>query len=151
MLTATANDIIIETTKYLTTALTKINKNLLLPPYETITHKAPFQLNYILSNASSALKPQPLTPNFKLTRVFTKKPIDAPPRVSPSTTQDFQNISPTTKKHRRDLRATKSKASPKKSPFSSPSPKLKYKNHPRTSSIDNTNAASTTMNLSSKL
>ena len=66
MLTATSTDIIIETTKDLTTALTQINKNPLLPPYETIKRKAPFKLNYILSNASSALKPQPLTPNFKL-------------------------------------------------------------------------------------
>ena len=40
MPTTTATDIIIATTKDLTAALKNINKNPLLPPYDTITHKA---------------------------------------------------------------------------------------------------------------
>ena len=55
------------------------------------------KIESIFSNASSLLKPQQL-PIFKLTRVYTPKPVAAPPRVSPSTTQDFHNISPTTQK-----------------------------------------------------
>ena len=121
MSTAAATDIIIASEKYLTTALRQINKNPLLPTSDTITHKALFQLDSIFYNAYYILKPQQ-PPTFKLPRVFTPKPIPAPPRVSPSTVQDFHNISPTTQNHHRDLRAAKSKASPKKSPFSSPSP-----------------------------
>ena len=60
------------------------------------------------------------SPTFKLPRVFTIKPISAPPRVSPSTAQNFHNISPTTKKHCRYLRADRSKASPKTSHLPSP-------------------------------
>ena len=102
MPTATATDIIIATAKYLTAALRKINKNPLLPPLDTITRKALFHIGSILSNAYSTLKPQQ-PPTFKLPRVLNPKPIAAPPRMSPSTTQAFHNISPTTQKHRRDL------------------------------------------------
>ena len=150
MPTATANDIIIATAKYLTAALIKINKNPLLPPSYTITRKALLQPDSILFNASSELKPQK-SPTFKLPRVFTPKPVAAPPRVSPSTAQDFDNISPTTQKHRRDIRAAKSKAYPKLSPLSSPSPKFKSNPHHNTSSLDNTNDALTTINLPDKL
>ena len=72
MPTATATDIIIATAKYLTAALRKINKNPILPPSYTITRKALFQLDSILSNASSAIKPQK-NPTFKLPRMFTRK------------------------------------------------------------------------------
>ena len=87
--TSTVTYIIITTAKYLNAALKQINKNPLLRPYDTITRKAPFQLNPIFSNASSVLKSQqyPITP----------KPVAEPPRVSLSTTQHFCNISPTTK------------------------------------------------------
>ena len=147
---ATATDIIISTTKYLTAALEQINKNHLLPPSDTITRKALYQLGYIFSNAYSSLKPQQ-PPTFKLTRVFTQKPIAEPPRVSPSITKDFHNISPTTQKNLRDIRAAKSKASPKTSHFSSPSPKFKSNPQPNTSYLDKTNAAFKTMNLPAKL
>ena len=56
--TATATNIIIAAVKYLTAALKQINKNPILPPYDTITRKALFQLDSILSNASYALKLQ---------------------------------------------------------------------------------------------
>ena len=88
MPTATATEIIIATAKDLTAALRQINQNPLLPPYYTITCKELFQLNSIFSNASSTIKSQQ-PPTFKLPMVFTPKPIAAPPRVSPSTTQDF--------------------------------------------------------------
>ena len=123
MPTAIANYITMATVKYLIAALRQINKNPLLPPFDTITRKACLQLYLILSNAYYALKPQQ-PPTFKLPRMFTPKPIAAPTRVYPSTTQYFHNISPTTQKYCRYLRATKSKASPKISPFSSPSPKF---------------------------
>ena len=55
--TATATDIIIVTSKYLTGALKKTNKNPLLLSYDTITRKELFQLDSIFSNASSSLKP----------------------------------------------------------------------------------------------
>ena len=100
--TATTPNIIIATTKDLTAALKQTNKNPLLPPYDTTTSKSLFQLYLILSTASSVLTSQQ-SPNFKLPRVFTPKPVAAPPRVSPSGTQDFHNISPTTQKHCRDI------------------------------------------------
>ena len=100
--TATATDIIIATAIYLSAALRQINKISLLPPSYTITRKALFQLNYIFSNASYAIKTQQ-PPTFKLPRFFTPKPIVAPQRVYPSTTQYFHNISPTTQKHGRDI------------------------------------------------
>ena len=120
MPTATATDITIATEKGLTASLRQINKNPLLPPSDTITPKALFQLDSILFNASSAVKPQ-LTPILKLPMMFIPTPISAPPRVSPSTTQYFHNISPTAQNNCRDLQAAKFKASPKTSPFSSPS------------------------------
>ena len=83
--------------------------------------------------------------------MFTSKLISAPPRVSPSTTQDFYNISPTTQRHCRDIWVAKSKTSPKISYFSSPSPKFKPNPHPNTSSIETTNSAFTIVNLPSKL
>ena len=134
----------------MTAVLRQINKNHLLPPSDTITHKELFQLYYILSNTSPAKKPQE-PPTFKLPVVFTQKPISAPPRVSPSITQNFHNISPTTQKHCRDLWATEHKSSPKTSLFSSPSPKFNSNPHPNTYSLDNTNYAFTTINLSTKL
>ena len=121
MSTTTATDINIATAKDLTAASRQINKNPLLPPYDTITCKEIFQLDSIFYNAYSALKPQP-PPTFKLPRLFTPKPISSPPRVSSSITQYFYNIYPTTQKHCRDLWVTKPKASPKTSPFSYPSP-----------------------------
>ena len=63
MQNSTATDIFTATAKYLTAALRQINKNPLLPPYDTITCNALFQIDYIFSNASSALKPQQL-PTF---------------------------------------------------------------------------------------
>ena len=102
MPTTTATDIIIETATDLTSALRKPNKNPLLPPYNTITRRSLFRIDYIFSKTSYALKPQK-HPTFRLPRVFAPKPIAAPPRVSPSTIQDFHNIFPTTQKHRRDL------------------------------------------------
>ena len=99
MPTDTATDIIIATAKYLTAALEKINKNILLPPSDTITRKATFQLDSIFSNYSSALKSQQ-SHIFKLPRLSTAKPVAASTRVSPSTTQDFHNIPPTKQKHR---------------------------------------------------
>ena len=102
MPTPTATEIIIATAKDLTAALRQINKNPPLPQSDTITCRAIFHLDYIFFNTSSALKPQQ-SPTFKLPRVSTPKPISAPPRVSPSTAQYFQNISPTTQKHHRDL------------------------------------------------
>ena len=150
MPTATATDIIIATSKYLTAALRQINKKPLMPPSDTITRKALLQLYSILSNASSALKPQQ-PPTFKLPMLFTTKPIITSLRVSPSTTQDFHNISPTKKKHCRDIQASKPKDYQKTSPLPSPSPKLKSNPHPNTSSLDNTNSDFTTMNLSAKL
>ena len=56
MPTTTATDIIIATEKYLTAALIQMNKNPLLQPYGIIKRKALSQLDYIFSNASSALK-----------------------------------------------------------------------------------------------
>ena len=115
MPTPTATNIIIATTKYLNTALKQINKNPLMPPSDTITCKSLFQLDSIFYNASYALKSkQP--PILKL----PPKPIALPPRVFPSTTQDFHNIYLTTQKHRRDIRDEKPKNSPKKSPLLSP-------------------------------
>ena len=102
MPTATAIDIIIATAKYLTEALKQINKNPLLPPSDTITRKALCQIDFIFSYASSALKPQQ-SPHFKVSKVSTPKPVAAPPRLSPSTTQYFHNISPTTQKNHRNL------------------------------------------------
>ena len=95
--TGTATDIIMVTTKDLTAALKQTNKNTLLPLSDTITHKAPFKLDSIFYNASSALKSQQ-SPIFKFPRVSTPNSVAAPPRVSPSTTQDFHNIPPTTQK-----------------------------------------------------
>ena len=146
MPTATDTSIIIATAKDLTAAL----KKLLLPPYDTITHKALLQLNSIFSNASSALKPQKI-PFLKLPMVSTTNPVAAPSRVSPSTTQYFQNISPTTKKHCKDLWAVKSKTSPKTSPFLSPSPKIKSNPRRITWYLDSTDYYFTTMNLPSKI
>ena len=143
-------NIIIVTAKYLTLALKKINKNPILPPSDTITRKAFFQLDSVFSNVSSALKSkQP--PIFEIPRVSTPKPVAAPPRLYPSTTQGFHNIFPTTQKHCRGLQAAKSKNSPKTSPFLSPSPKFNSIPRPITSSLDNTVAAFTTMNLLAKL
>ena len=64
---STATDIIIPTSKYLAAALKQINKNPLQPPSDTITYKALFQPNSILSYASSALKSQQYT-IFKIPR-----------------------------------------------------------------------------------
>ena len=150
MPTSTAADIIIASAKYLTATLRQINRNPLLPLSDTITRKAHFQLYYIFSNDSYSLKTQQPT-TFKLPRVFTSKPIDSPPRASLSTTQDFHNISPITQKHFRDLRAAKSKASPKASPFSSLSHKFRSNPHPNTTSLDNNNSAFTNINLPVKL
>ena len=110
--TATATDIIIATAKDLTSALKKINKNLLLTPSDAITRISLFQLDSIFSNDCSALKSQQ-SPILKLPRVSTKKPVAALQRVSPSTAKDFHNISPTAQKHCRDIRSSKSKTSPK--------------------------------------
>ena len=112
MSTPTATDIIIATAKDLTAALRQMDKNPLLSTSDTITRKAILQLDFIFYKTSSALKPQQ-SPTFKFPRVATPKPISATTRVSPSTTQNFHNISPTTQKHCRDLRAARSKASPK--------------------------------------
>ena len=146
MPTATATNIIIATTKYLNTALKQINKNPLMPPSDTITRKSLFQLDSIFYNASYALKSkQP--PILKL----PPKPIALPPRVFPSTTQDFHNIYLTTQKHRRDIRDEKPKNSPKKSPLLSPSPKLNSNPLPSTCYLDNTASSFTNMNLPSIL
>ena len=51
-------------------SIEKNQQNSLLPTYDTITHKALFKLNYILSNYSSALKSQQ-PPIFNLPRVST--------------------------------------------------------------------------------
>ena len=88
-----------------------------------------FQLDYIISNASSEIKSQ-RPPIFKLPSVSNPKPIEAPPRVSPYTTQYFHNISTTTLKHHRDPQAAKSKNYPKILPFISPSPKFKFNTCP---------------------
>ena len=72
MSTATAADIIIATTQYSTSALKQTSKNPLIPPSDTITRKSLFQIDYIFSNASSALKSQQ-SPVFKLPRVSTPK------------------------------------------------------------------------------
>ena len=100
--TATTTNIIIATAKYLTAVLKQTNKNPLLPPSDTITHKALLQLNSIFSNPPSELKLQQFR-IFKPPKVSTSKPVSAPPRVSPSTAQDVHNISPTTQKHYRCL------------------------------------------------
>ena len=100
--------------------------------------------SYIFSNASSVLKPRQSS-IFKLPRVSTPKSFAAPPRVSPST-QKIHNISPTTQKHRRDLRSAKSKTSPKNHIFL-PSPDFKSNPIPSTSSFVNTDAAFTIIHL----
>ena len=71
--------------------------------------------------------------------------------VYTSTTHDFNNIYPTTKKRRRDLQYVKDKTSPKTSPFLYPSPIFKSKPSCITCSIDNTDDAFTTINLPAKL
>ena len=109
--TATATNIIIATTKDLNAAFKQTIKNPSLPPYNTTTSKSLFKLDLILSNASYARTSQQY-PIFKLPRVSTPKPVAAPPRVSPSTTKDFCNISPTTQKYCRDILSSKSKTSP---------------------------------------
>ena len=78
-----------------------------MPPSDNITCKSLFQLDSIFYNASYALKSkQP--PILKL----PPKPIALPPRVFPSTTQDFHNIYLTTQKHSRDIRDEKPIALP---------------------------------------
>ena len=81
----------------------------------------------------------------------TPKLVAAPPRVSPSTTQDFHNISLTTKKHRRDLRSSKTKTSPKPSPLNSSSSTSKYNPHLIPRLLDNNDAAFTTLYITVKL
>ena len=95
MTTATVTNTIIAISKDLTAALKQTNKNTLLPPSDTITQKALFQIDSIFFNVSSALISQQ-SPIFKFPMLSTPKPVDAPLRVSQSTTQDFHNISPTT-------------------------------------------------------
>ena len=95
MPTTTDTKIIIVTTKYLNAELKQTNKNTLLSPSDTIPLKAIFQLGSILSNVSSALKPQQ-SPIFKVPRVSTNKPVSVPTWVSPYTTQDFHNTLPET-------------------------------------------------------
>ena len=90
-------------------------QNPLFPPSDIITHKTLFQINSTFSNDSSALKLQQST-ILKLPSLPTPKPVAAPTRVSPSTTQHFHNISLTTTKKRRDLQPTKAKPNPKLSP-----------------------------------
>ena len=113
---ATATDIVIANAKYLTAELKQTNKNPLLPPSDTITRIIIFQINFIFSNYSSALKSQKY-PIFKLPRVPTPKPVAAPPSFSPPTAQVFHNIYPTTQKYCRYLRPTKAKNYPKNHPF----------------------------------
>ena len=66
----------------------KPQKSSPLPPSDTITRKALFQLNSIFSNTSSAIKSQQ-SPILKLPGVSTPKTVTAPPRVPQSTTQYF--------------------------------------------------------------
>ena len=146
---STATKIIIATTKDLTVSLKQTNKNHLLPPSDTITHKLLFQIDSIFSNASSSMKSQQ-SPTFRLPRVSTSKTFAAPPRASPYTTQYFHSISPTTQKHRRDIQAVKSKTSLKYHCFSL-LPKFKSNPRPRILSLDNTDAYFTKMNLPAKL
>ena len=95
MPTATSTKIIIVTDKNITASLKQTNKHPLFSTSDTITLKSLFQLDSIFSNASYALKSQQ-SPIFKIPRVSTPKHVAAPPRVYPFTTQNFQNIYPTT-------------------------------------------------------
>ena len=83
--------------------------------------------------------------------VSTPKPVAAPPRVSPSTTQYFYNISSKSQKHCRYLQSVKAKNSSNTSPFLYPSPKSKSNPRRSTCSLDNNDADFTTMNLPTKL
>ena len=131
-------------------ALKLTNKNPLLPPSDTITRKALFQLDSVAYDSSSTIKSQK-PPTFKLPRVSTPKNVALPSRVSPSTTQHFHNIFPTTPKHRRYLWAVKYKTYPKISNFIFTSPKLKSNTLCSISYIDNTADAFTSMHINDKL
>ena len=150
MPTTTTSDIIIVTSKYLPTSLKQTNKNSLLPSYDTITRKEKFQLDSIFYNFSPLLNSLK-SPIFKLPKVPTPKPVAASPRVSPSTTEDFQSISPTTQKQHRYLCSTKSRTYWKPPPI--PFPSSTFKSNPCCIPclLDNRNAASATLNIPTKL